>query len=146
MIQLLIGRWSRRGQGRGSLEPGRLEIFKQAFPAAFAAIAAFAVTAKSAGRIEEVGAVDPDHPSLELRSHVQSHVDTLAPDTSGQTIHRVVTELDGLAGRSESHGGQHRTENLLLGDHRRGMYVAEQRGWIVEPARGQLDLRLPAGC
>ena len=122
-------------QCRSILEPGRLKIFKQAFPAALAAIAAFAVAAKSAGGVEQIRAVDPDNSSFELRGDVQGHVDTLAPDASRQSIDCVVRQLDCLTGRAECHRGQHRAENFLLRDDRRGMDVAEQRWRIVEAAR-----------
>jgi len=41
-----------------------LQIFEQAFAAALASVAALAIAAKAAGRVEQVGAVYPNHPAL----------------------------------------------------------------------------------
>src|SRR5216683_696244 len=71
------------------LEPGRLQIFEEPFPAALAPEAAFAVAAESAGRVEKIGAVDPNHSGFQLRGHVQRHVDALAPNTRGESIYGI---------------------------------------------------------
>ena len=77
---------------------------------------------------------------------MQGYVDALAPDARGQAIHRVIRKLNRLAGRAECHRGQHRAENFLLRNDRRGMHITKQRRRIVESTRWQFDLRLPAGC
>ena len=76
----------------------------------------------------------------------ESHIDALAPYARCQTIDCVIGKLDSFTGRAESHRSQHRAENLLLRDDRRGMHITEQRRRIVEPARGQFNLWLPASC
>ena len=47
---------------------------------------------------------------------------------------------------AKRHRREHRAEDLLLGDDRCGMHIAQQRGRIIKAARRQRDLRLPAGC
>src|SRR5579863_3691800 len=127
------------------LEPHRLQIFEQAFLAAFATVSAFAIAAESDGGVEQVRGIHPHNSSLKLRCDVKGNVDALAPDASRQAVCRVISKLDRFAGRSESHRRQHRTENFLLRDDRRWMNIAEQ-GWRKEKsARWHFHLRLPAG-
>ena len=64
----------------------------------------------------------------------------------GKAISRVVGQLDGFAGRAESHRGEHRAENFLLRNDRSGMDIAQQRWRKIKPPRRHRDLRLPAGC
>src|SRR5205085_12054522 len=45
--------------GHGILEPCWFQIFQQTFSAAFASEAALAISAETASRVEQVGAVDP---------------------------------------------------------------------------------------
>ena len=144
-VRFLLGLRLRSGQRRSILEPGGLQILQQAFPAALASVAAFAVAAKSAGSVEQIGAVDPHHSGFKLRSDVQRDVDALAPHASRQSIHGIVRQFDRFAGSAEGHRRQHRTKNFLLRHNRSGMNVAEQRGRIIKSARRQFDLRLPAG-
>src|ERR1700680_3089382 len=100
---------------RGSLlEPRRLEIFEQTFPAAFTAVAAFPVAPKATGGVEEISAVNPDHAGFQLSGDMQRDVDAFAPNTGGQAVDRVVSELNGFPRRAEGHCRQHGTKNLLL--------------------------------
>ena len=134
------------GQLGSVLEPFRLQIFQQAFLAAFASVSTLTVAAEAAGSIEEVRAVHPDHAGFELRSHVQCDVDVLAPDARCQAIDRIIGQFDRFSRSAECHRGEHGSEDLLLRNDRRRMHIAQQRRWIIKSARRQSDLRLPAGC
>ena len=140
-----------RGRGRGKqcgsiLEPRRLQIFQQAFPAALAAESALAVAAETAGSVEQVRAVHPDDPSFQLRGNMQCHVDVLAPNAGRQAIDGVVGQLNRFSRSAKRHRSQHGSEDLLLRNDGCGMHIAQQRGRIVKAARRQSDLRLPASC
>ena len=91
---LLRRRSPEHGSAGARLEPRWLQIFQQAFPAALAAVAAFAIAAESAGGVEQVGAIDPDHAGFDLRRNVQRNVDALAPHAGGEAVHRVVGQFD----------------------------------------------------
>src|SRR5215203_1555833 len=52
------------------LLPGRTDVLIQPLFAAFATVAALAVAAKAGGRVEKVGAIDPDAARLEFGGHV----------------------------------------------------------------------------
>jgi len=109
---------------RRVFKPRWLEIFKEAFTAAFAAVAAFAIAAEATAGVEEICAVDPNHSCFELRGDMECNVDAFAPDASGETVNRVVGKLDSFRWCAEGHGGKNWAEDLLLGDDRRGMHVA----------------------
>ena len=130
---------------RGVFEPSWFEIFEEAFAAALAAVAAFAIAAETATGVEKVCAVDPDYACFDLRSDVEGDVDALAPDAGGQAVSGVVGELNGFGGSAERHGGQDGAEDFLLGDDAGGMDVAEKSGWEIEAARGHGNVGLPAG-
>src|SRR5581483_4483449 len=133
-------------QRRSIFEPDRLEILEQALASPFTSEAALAVTAKAAGRVKQIGTVDPYDSRLELRGHLQGNIDALAPHTGGQPVNRIVREFDGFSGSAETHRGKHRAEDFLLRNDRSRMDVAEQGWWKIETVRGHLNLRLPAGC
>ena len=77
---------------------------------------------------------------------MKRYVDALAPYASGQSVDRIVGELNRFGRRPEGHCCQHRAENFLLRDDRSGMHIAQQGGSKIEAARGHFELRLPAGC
>src|SRR5439155_4762843 len=108
--------------------PGRAYIFVEAFFAAFTTVAAFAVAAKAAGGIEQVGAVDPDAASLQFGGNIEGKVDVFAPYAGGQSIARVVGKSYSLGGSAESHGDQHWAEDFDLGNGGRRRNVGEERG------------------
>lgn len=83
MFWWLIDRERTRVELRGFFEPGWLEIFEEAFAAAFAAKTAFAIAAEAAAGVEKIGAIDPDYSGFELRSYVEREVDAFAPDAGG---------------------------------------------------------------
>ena len=108
---------ARSRANRGRLpEPRWLQIFEQALAAALAAKATLAIAAKTAGRVEQISAVDPDNARLQLCRDVQRNVDAFAPHAGGRAVHRVVRQLDGLARRSKRHRRKHGAKNFLLGN------------------------------
>src|SRR5712671_6599635 len=108
------------------LKPCRLEIFEKPLASTLASITALAITPETAGGIEKICAVNPNYAGFELGRNVQGNIDALAPHAGGQTIHRIVGELDSFARRSKRHCRQHRTENLLLRHHGSRMNIAQQ--------------------
>jgi hypothetical protein len=116
------------------------------FLATFAAEPALAVAAETAGSVEQVRAVHPHDPGLQLRRSLQCDVDVLGPNACCQAIDGIVGQFNRFSGSAKRHGGEHRAEDLLLRDDGCRMHIAQQRGRIVEAARRQRDLRLPAGC
>ncbi len=120
--------------GAGLAKPCGLEIFEQAFAAAFAAVTAFAIAAESASGVEEIGTVDPDDAGFDLRGDLESDVEAFAPNTGGKAVNRVVGELNGFLWSAEGHGGKHGAKNFLLSDDGSGVDVGEERGPVVEAA------------
>src|SRR5437868_2793503 len=83
LLFCLIVRFGRWGSGRqlGSiLEPRGLQVFQQAFSAAFASETTLAVTTESARSVEQIRAIHPDHTRFKLSGNVQRDVDALAPN------------------------------------------------------------------
>src|SRR5258708_16029282 len=119
---------------RRVLEPGRLQIFEEPFPAALAPEAAFAVAAETAGSVEKIGAVDPNNSGFQLRGDMERHVDALAPNTRGESIYAIVRQLHRFARRAEGHRRQHRTKNFLLRHDGCRMHVAQQRRRKIKTA------------
>src|SRR4051794_626990 len=109
------------------------DILPQPLPSSFPAKPAFSVAAEAAGGIEDIGAVDPERPGLDLGRDVQSEIDVLGPHAGRETIPGIVGQLDRLLRGSEGHQYDHRTEDLDLGNGRCRRYVGEQ-GRRVEPA------------
>src|SRR5690606_39710817 len=102
----------RRTRMRRGIEPPRLrlghgprgrdsEVFAHPLAAALAAEPAFAVAAETGTRVEDVGAVDPDHAGLDLRGDIEREADVLRPDRRGESVAGVVGELDRLVRRAE---------------------------------------------
>src|SRR5688500_12214104 len=94
-----IGRSSVIGRLLGCLPLGA-EVLIQPFFAALSTVAALPVASEAGGRIEQVGAVDPDGACLQLGCNVESKVDVLAPDRGRETIACVVAEGHGFGGRA----------------------------------------------
>ena len=115
-------------------------VGRQTFPAAFAAITAFAQAAKAGGGIEEIGGVDPDHARGQFRGHIQGEVDVLAPERGGQPVAGVVGQCDGLARGAERGGNQNRTEDFLLHEAGRGGEAGDQGGWIETALCRDIDI------
>src|SRR5579871_1908243 len=107
--------------------PRRTHILEQTLAATFAPEAAFAVAAKARGRVELVGAVDPDAASLDLAGHIQRQIDIIAPDAGRQAIARIVRQRHRLFWRAERHRNQHRPKDFLLHDGRCRGYVGKER-------------------
>ncbi len=127
-----------------ALEPLWFQIFDQPLASAFAAVAALAIAAKSAGSVKQVGAIYPNDARLQLCGGVQRHVDALAPDTSSQAVDRVVRQLHSFSRSAKGHRRQNGPEDFLLRDDRRRMHVAQQRRRVIKAARWQHHLGLPA--
>src|SRR5882762_7304967 len=54
-----------------TLKPGRFEIFEKPFAPTLASITALAIPTETAGGVEKICAVDPNHAGFELRRNVQ---------------------------------------------------------------------------
>ncbi len=141
----LIDRERRCMNGWRALKPRGLEIFEQTFAPALASEAALAIAAETAGGVEKIRAIYPNHAGFELRGDVQRNIDAFAPHAGGEAIHRVVGELYGFAWSAEGHRGKHRAEYLLLRHHRSRMNVAQQRREKIQTPRRHRNGRLPAG-
>ena len=76
---------------------------------------------------------------------MQRDVDVLAPHARRQAIDRVVGQLDGLLRSAERHRGKNGAKDFLLRDDRSGMHIAQKSRRVIETARRQRNLRLPAG-
>ena len=74
-----------------------------AFAAAFAAEAEFAIAAEADAGIEQIGRIDPDDAGLQFRRDIKRQADGLAPHAGGKAIARVVGEHHRLIGRAERH-------------------------------------------
>src|SRR6266480_999836 len=86
------------------------------------------VAAKWQRGIEDVEAVDPDGPGLEARSQSVRLADIAGPDSSRQTINRVVGLMDqGIARLRKRRHRYHRAKDLLLHDLHPGLCVHEYR-------------------
>ena len=127
------------------LEPGGLHVLEQPFSTTFAAISALAISAKAASCVEQICAIYPYDARLELRRHLQRHVDVLAPHARCQAIDRIIGQLNRFLGSAESHRCENRAEDFLLRDDRRRMHIAQKSRGEIETPRGQHNLRLPAG-
>src|SRR5712692_9472239 len=97
----------------GSLE---LQIGLEPVAAAFAAEAGLLVAAERRGRVEAVVRVRPDHPGAEPLGHPQDARALLRPYPRREPVRCVVRLLDRLLGGAEGEYGEHRPEDLLLGD------------------------------
>ena len=119
------------------------QIFQHALAAALAPEPALAKAAETAGGVEEIGAVDPDHACLELWGNMEGEIDVFRPDGGGEAVTRVVGEFDRLAGGAEADGRKNRAEDLFLGEQvRRADLRCKHRQ--VEPAGlGQGTVGLP---
>ena len=123
--------------------PGRLHVLPQPLEPALAAVAALAVPAEAGGRVEHVRAVDPHRAGLHPRRDVEREVDVLRPQAGGETVARVVGELDGFVRRAEGHQRDDGAEDL---DPRHGagrLDVGQQRGRIEPALLGAAPRRLP---
>ena len=129
---------------RRLLKPNRFEILEQPFPASFASISALAIPAKSAGCVEQIRAVHPNDPGLQLRGDMQRDIDAFTPHARRQAIDRVVRKLHRLAGRAKRHRRENGTENLFLGHDGSRMHVAQQRRREIKTAGRHRERRLPA--
>src|SRR6516225_1853923 len=134
------------GQLRSVLEPFWFHVLEQAFASTFASVATLAISAEATGGIEEICTIHPSDTRFQLRRDLQCDTNVLTPDARGESIYRVIRKFDGLLWCAECHSREHRAENLLLRDNRRGMDVTQDRWRKPEAARGQGDLWLPAGC
>jgi hypothetical protein len=132
-----------RSGGRQSGQPFRRQIFEHALASAFAAITGFTIAAESAGCVELVGGVHPDHASLDLGSQIERNVNVLAPDAGRESVHRVVGQLRSLRWSAEGHGGEHGAEDFFLRHRRRGMHIGEQSRREVRAFFGERVARLP---
>src|SRR6476619_4772037 len=84
--------------------------------AALAAEARLLVAAERARRIEPVERVRPDDAGAEPLGHPEDARALLRPDAGREPVRRVVRLLDRLLRRTEGEDGEHRAEDLLLGD------------------------------
>ena len=112
----------------------RFEIGQKPFPAAFAAKARLAHTAKAGCGIEEVGRIHPDDACLQLRRHIQRKVHILGPDRGGKAVAGVVGQLYRLGRGAEGHGNQHGAKDFFLHQGRGGRQAGDEGG-RVEAAR-----------
>src|SRR5690606_27015089 len=112
---------------------------------AFATEAALAITAEAAGRIEHVGAVDPDDARLQLRRDMQRNVDVLAPNRGGEAVAGVVGKLHRLRMVAEGHRRQDGTKHFLLRQNVCGGDVGGENRQMIPAGRGYVRFRLPAG-
>src|SRR5260370_5187972 len=71
LIWWLIDRERRCMNRSGVLKPGRLEIFEEPPAPTRTSITALAIASETAGGVEEIRAVDPNHPGLKLRCNVK---------------------------------------------------------------------------
>src|ERR1700722_175972 len=114
-------------------EPHRLQVFEQTSLAALATISAFSIPAESDGGVKQVRGIHPYNSGLKLRRDVKRNINAFAPHAGREAVCSIIGKLNRLAGRSESHCSQDRTENFLLCHDRRGMDIAKQ-GWRKEEA------------
>ena len=128
--------------GSWALHPGRAHVFEQAFLAAFATKAAFAVAAKARSAVEQVGAVDPHRAGLDLAGHVQRQVDVVRPHAGSQPVTGVVRQFHGLGRGAEGQRDQHRAKDLLLHGSSRRVQPRDQGRLVEQSLFGQLDVRL----
>ena len=124
---------------------GGLQVFPHALPSALSSKAGFPVAPESRRGVEQIGAVDPDDTRLDLRGHVEREVDVLRPHARGESVRRVVGELDRLGRRAEGHRDQHRAEDLDLRDGGRRRNVREQGRRIEVAVRRARPGGLPQG-
>ena len=134
-----IGRARRRRACGGrnlSRGNGRIEgqIFDQAFAPAFSAEARFLHAAETAGRVEGIRAIHPDHAGLELGRDFERQANRFAPQRSRQAIAGVIRQLDGFGGRAEGLHHQHRAEDFVDDDFARGSHAGDKGGWVVATA------------
>ena len=125
--------------------PPPLHILPHPLPPAFPSEPALPIPAEPARRVEDVGAVDPDRPRLELRRDVEGEVDVLGPDAGRESVARVVRQLHRFGRRAEAHAHEHRPEDLHLRDGRRGRDVGEQRRREEPAVAGAAPGGLPHG-
>src|SRR2546427_5376969 len=139
-ISRIAGQTLHSAKCGGVFEPGWFQILKQALSATLAAIAALAIAAEPARGVEQVGAIDPNDASLELRCDLQCHVDALAPHASRQAVDGVVGKFYCLRRRAKGHCREDRAENCLLRNYRGRMQTTKPRRSGVQPARRRLYL------
>lgn len=77
---------------------GRLEIGAHALAAILAAKAGFLIATKTDGRVEIIGAIDPNHSGFDLRRDVKRQIDILAPDRGGEAIFGVLVSYTASSG------------------------------------------------
>ena len=116
----------------------RTGIGRQPFPAAFAAKAAFAHTAKARRRIHHIGAIHPDDARYQLGRDIQREVDILGPDRRRQPVAGVIGQLDRLGRGAEGGGYQHGAKDLVLHQRIGRVHAGDQCGRIIASGRGDI--------
>src|SRR5437762_14071109 len=86
LLRRLIHREWRCMHQWGVLKPDGLEVFAKPLPPALTSVTALAVAAETAGGVEKICAVDPNHAGLELRRNMQCNIDALAPHARGPAV------------------------------------------------------------
>ena len=118
-----------RGDGCGfGLCPHRhiSQIGQHAFAPALTAKAAFTVTAKAGGGVEDVGGVHPHHTGFDLGRYVQRQIDVFRPDRGGKAVAGVVGQFHRLVRRTECGERGHRAKDLDLGENVGGGDIGEE--------------------
>ena len=121
-----------------------LQVRGEALAAALAAVAGLLVAAERRRRVEAVEGVRPDHAGAQLVGDGEDLRPLVAPDARRQAVRRVVRLGDRLGRRAEGQHRQHRPEDLLARDPRRGRHVVEDRRREPEAVLGDDARRRPA--
>src|SRR5450631_2715417 len=102
----------------------RLEIFLEAELAPFATVAGLLVAAERRGAVVR-HALQVDVAGADLAADLAGALDGAGSDVTGQTIGRVVGDMDRVSFVLGADDHEHRPENLLAGDGHVGRHVGE---------------------
>ena len=104
------------------------------FKAPIATVAANAAgldATKGRGQVPDVFAIHPDHACLKLVCKTERAGEVIGPQIGGESVGRVICNLQGLLFTGEGNGGENRAKNFFLGNAHGVMRPGEE-GWADE--------------